>query len=211
MLSGRTPAAWRGARSSTGSPAQPGPTITAAIPSTYARYATVVVPDGDTAKTLADAALVEVLQAHTPAQPWWLGYLDTGVADLVAADVPKVAVYVGWPYVLLEGGPEHALNGATPTSPSGTALCRNWCSRATAHGSSPRCGMTTGDASADRPPWSTLCSCARTFKSAPSASTRTQRRPTCKRVTHLQPGRPSGDRLPGRRARLGGVRARRPG
>ncbi len=94
-----------------------GRTITAAIPPTYARYATVVVPDGDTAKTLADAALVEVLEAHTPAQPWWLGYLDTGVSDLVAgladvvaADAPKVAVYVGWPYVLLEGGPERALN-----------------------------------------------------------------------------------------------------
>jgi hypothetical protein len=57
------------------------------------------------------------LQAHTPAQPWWLGYLDTGVsdlvaglADLVAADAPKVAVYVGWPYLLLQGGPERALN-----------------------------------------------------------------------------------------------------
>jgi len=87
-----------------------GRTITAAIPAIYARYATVVVPDGDTEKTLADAALVEVLQAHTPAQPWWLGYLDTGVADLVAADAPKVAVYVGWPYVLLEGAPESALS-----------------------------------------------------------------------------------------------------
>lgn len=85
-------------------------TITAAIPPTFARYATVVVPDGDTAKTLADAALVEVLQAHTPAQPWWLGYLDTGVSDLVATDAPKVAVYAGWPYVLPEGGPERALN-----------------------------------------------------------------------------------------------------
>lgn len=87
-----------------------GLTITAAIPPNYARYATVVVPDGDTAKTLADAALVQVLQAHTPAQPWWLGYLDSGVADLVIADAPKVAVYVGWPYVLLEGGPEQARN-----------------------------------------------------------------------------------------------------
>lgn len=87
-----------------------GRTITAAIPPTYASYATVVIPDGDTEKTLADAALVEVLQAHTRAQPWWLGYLDTGLADLVAAGAPKVAVYVGWPYVLLEGGSEHALN-----------------------------------------------------------------------------------------------------
>lgn len=86
-----------------------GQTITSAIPPVYASYATVVIPDGDTPKSVADAALVEVLRAHTPAQPWWLGYLDTGVADLVAAEVPKVAVYVGWGYVLLEGGPEQAL------------------------------------------------------------------------------------------------------
>lgn len=70
-------------------------TITSAIPPTYAGYATVVIPDGDTAKTRADAALVAVLRAHTHRQPWWLGYLDTGVADLVAADAPRVAVYVG--------------------------------------------------------------------------------------------------------------------
>lgn len=84
-------------------------TITSAIPPVYPRYATVLIPDGDTAKTVADAALVEVLQAHTRVQTWWLGYLDTGVADLVDAGAPKVAVYAGWPYVLLEGGPEQAL------------------------------------------------------------------------------------------------------
>ena len=83
-------------------------TITTAIPPAYASYATAVIPDGDTLKAAADSALVEILHAHTPAQPWWLGYLDTGVADLVAADMPKVAVY-GWEYVLLEGGPEPAL------------------------------------------------------------------------------------------------------
>ena len=86
-----------------------GRTIASAIPLIYARYATVVIPDDDAGKTLADAALVEVLQAYTPVQPWWLGYLDTGVADLVEPDAPEVAVYVGWPYVLLESGPEHAL------------------------------------------------------------------------------------------------------
>lgn len=98
---------------------RPGRTITSAIPSIYARYATVGILDGDTAKALADAALVDVLRAHTPGQPWWLGYLDTGVAGLVIPDAPKVAVYVGWPYVLVEGGPEQALafrgnDGATP-------------------------------------------------------------------------------------------------
>lgn len=84
-------------------------TVTSAIPPIYARYATVVVPDGDTAKTLADVALVEVLRGPAPAQAWWLGYLDTGVADLVATEAPKVAVYDGWPYVLIDGGPEQAL------------------------------------------------------------------------------------------------------
>ena len=84
-------------------------TVGAAIPPGYARYATVVIPDGDAAKTLADAALVDVLRAHTAAQPWWLGYLETGVADLVVPTAPRVTAYVGWPYVLLEGGPEQAL------------------------------------------------------------------------------------------------------
>jgi len=85
-------------------------TVAGAIPPGYARYATVVIPDDDAAKTLADTALVDVLQAHTSGQPWWLGYLDTGVAGLVLPDAPRVGVYVGWPYVLLEGGPEQALS-----------------------------------------------------------------------------------------------------
>jgi hypothetical protein len=86
-----------------------GRTVISAIPPGFARYATVVVPENDGAKTQADAALVEVLQAHTAEQPWWLGYLDTGVADLVDPDAPRLSLYVGWPYVLLKGGPQQAL------------------------------------------------------------------------------------------------------
>lgn len=86
-----------------------GRTVISAIPPVFARYATVVVPEDTAAKTKADAALVEVLQAHTPVQSWWLGYLDTGVADVVHPEMPRVALYVGWPYVLLEGGPQQAL------------------------------------------------------------------------------------------------------
>jgi hypothetical protein len=89
---------------------RPGRAITSAIPAGYARYATVVIPDGDAAKSVADAALVDVLRVHSAGRPWWLGYLDTGVADLVMPEAPKVAVYVGWPYVLLRGGPEQALS-----------------------------------------------------------------------------------------------------
>jgi hypothetical protein len=84
-------------------------TVISAIPPDFARYATIVIPEDDSAKTRADTALVEVLQAHTPEQPWWLGYLDTGVAHVVDPGAPRVSLYVGWPYVLLQGGPQQAL------------------------------------------------------------------------------------------------------
>lgn len=87
----------------------PGLTITAAIPPIFARYATVMVPDDDEHKTRADAALVGILSERTPAQRWWLGYLDTGVADIVLPDAPKVIAYTGWPYVLIEATPEQTL------------------------------------------------------------------------------------------------------
>lgn len=84
-------------------------TIVSAIPPCFARYATVVIPVDDRRRTLADAALVGILQAHTAEQPWWLGYLDTGVAELVDPTAPTVSVYVGWPYRLLAGDPQRAL------------------------------------------------------------------------------------------------------
>jgi hypothetical protein len=88
----------------------PGTSISSAIPPVYARYATVVIPDGDAARSVADAALVDVLRTHSTAGSWWLGYLDTGVAGLVVPASPRVAVYAGWPYGLLRGGPEQALS-----------------------------------------------------------------------------------------------------
>lgn len=84
-------------------------TITSAVPPLFAAYATIVIPDADGDKTRSDAALIGVLSRETAAQPWWLGYLDTGVADTVVPDAAMVTVYAGWPYVLLEGGPEQAL------------------------------------------------------------------------------------------------------
>jgi hypothetical protein len=52
---------------------------------------------------------VEILKAHTPPQPWWLGYLDTGAHDIVFSTAPQVALYWDWRYVLVEAGPEQAL------------------------------------------------------------------------------------------------------
>ena len=125
-------------------------TIVSAIPPMYAAYATIVVPDGDEAKTQSDRALVEALEAHAPADRWWLGYLDTGAADLSNIKGQRVSAYAGWTYVLKACGPRQVLaardNGhSTP----GTAPCPSFCSRTTAHGSSRRCGTTTGAASAD--------------------------------------------------------------
>lgn len=87
---------------------EPGRSIVSAIPPIYARYATVVIPEGEPAKDDTDASLLNVLRAHTPAQPWWLGYLDTGAADIIFPEAPKVSLYADWPYLLVEAGPEQA-------------------------------------------------------------------------------------------------------
>jgi hypothetical protein len=86
----------------------PGRTIAAAIPPRFACYATIVVPEDDAAKIRSDAALVDIVTAHSRSQSWWLGYLETGVADIMFPDAPRVTVYSGWPYVLVEAGPEQA-------------------------------------------------------------------------------------------------------
>lgn len=85
-----------------------------AIPPLFDAYATVDTPDGDLAKTAADRALVTLLRAHTPQQPWWLGYLETGAANVVFPAVQRVHAYWDWPYVLVEAGPEQALSWRGP-------------------------------------------------------------------------------------------------
>ena len=88
--------------------------ITAAIPAVFADYATLVQPGAagvprDVRRELhQDLALVELLRRHSPRQPWWLGYLDTGASDIVFWDASKVGLYTGWRYVLIEAGPEQA-------------------------------------------------------------------------------------------------------
>jgi hypothetical protein len=45
--------------------------------------------------------------------PWWLGYLDTGAHDVVFPAAPRVELYWGWPYVLVQAGPAQALTWRT--------------------------------------------------------------------------------------------------
>jgi hypothetical protein len=72
--------------------------ITSAIPSVFEAYATLALPGNGghlSASPLEDpdrhnTGVLAVLSEHSAAQPWWIGYLDTGGADIVFYDVRKV-------------------------------------------------------------------------------------------------------------------------
>jgi len=93
-----------------------GRSITASIPPIFAAYATLVFPLGREssrdqmrpAEDCFDDALLRVLCAHAQPQPWWLGFLDTGASDVVLDDAPRVRMYSGWSYVLVQAGPHEA-------------------------------------------------------------------------------------------------------
>lgn len=64
--------------------------ITSAIPPVFEAYATLELPgsgEHDPASSrledqnIHDAGVLAVLSEHSPA-PWWIGYLDTGDADM---------------------------------------------------------------------------------------------------------------------------------
>ena len=59
-------------------------------------------------KIVLTTPLLSVLSAHTKPQPWWLGFLETGASDVVLDDAPRVHVYSGWNYVLVQAGPHEA-------------------------------------------------------------------------------------------------------
>lgn len=90
--------------------------ITSAIPPRFSAYATLEQPgsgDHDPPSSFEDrdrhdAAVLAVLTGHTPVQPWWLGYLDTGGADVIFSGVPTVSLFPTHDYVLVEAGPEQA-------------------------------------------------------------------------------------------------------
>lgn len=87
---------------------RPGQTIATAIPPCFAAYATVTVPGSEEDKRVSDEALLASLRAQEPQQPWWLGYLETGVADLIFPNAPRVQLYSAWSYVLVKAGPDQA-------------------------------------------------------------------------------------------------------
>jgi hypothetical protein len=95
----------------------PNLTITAAIPPVFDAYATVVLPDNGADTERYNRAMLALLAAQSPEPPagprWWLGYLNTSADDKVFPGVtmgalPKVTLYAGWDYVLVEAGPRQA-------------------------------------------------------------------------------------------------------
>jgi hypothetical protein len=72
-------------------------------------YATFFEPDGTSLED-HERAVVDELVKHTPPQPWWLGYLETGAHDIVFPQAPRALLYWQWPYVMVEAGPAQALS-----------------------------------------------------------------------------------------------------
>jgi hypothetical protein len=90
--------------------------VTAVIPPVFAAYATVVLPEGAEEQDRYNRAMLAVLTGQSPQEPqqrWWLGYLNTSADDLALpgvtmAALPKVTLYAGQSYVLVEAGPRQA-------------------------------------------------------------------------------------------------------
>jgi hypothetical protein len=92
-----------------------GTTITAAIPSIFASYCTLLLPgNGNDELAAHEQAVTELLTTHTAQQTWWLGYLDTGASDVVFPYAPRTMLYAEWGYVLVEAGPREAATWRQP-------------------------------------------------------------------------------------------------
>ncbi len=85
-----------------------GCSVTTAIPPVFEAYATFHPVEGQRWDEV-EHALVDVLRQYTSEPRWWLGYLETGVNDLVFPQAPRVQLYAQWPYVLVRAGAEQAL------------------------------------------------------------------------------------------------------
>lgn len=88
-----------------------GVAITSAIPPMFDSYATITgLPSYSTPHGLPspEQRLVHVLRQYGEAS-WWLGYLANGVDDTVFPGARTMTLYYGWKYVLVQAGPDQAL------------------------------------------------------------------------------------------------------
>jgi len=89
-----------------------GISVTTAIPRVFDAYATFHAPESIPI-AVHEQSVIADLTRHAAKQPWWLGYLETGAHDVVFSHAPRVTLYWGWRYVLVEAGPEQALTWRT--------------------------------------------------------------------------------------------------
>lgn len=89
--------------------------ITSGVPPVFEAYATLELAESGNGEPFSfesseahDASVLAILRELTAPQPWWLGYLETGGSGIVFDDAPRVRLYAGWDYVLVEAGPEQA-------------------------------------------------------------------------------------------------------
>lgn len=98
-----------------------GRTIVSAIPPVFQEYATVSF-DLDFDISESQVTLIKSFTSLSKSLDWWLGFLDTGNADLVFWQVPKVRLYSGWQYVCVKAGPLQALSWRSPSTSDGKRL-----------------------------------------------------------------------------------------
>jgi hypothetical protein len=96
-----------------------GMTISAGIPLVFEAYPTLVLPGGGDRQKRHDQAVLAVLTRNSADQPWWLGYLDSGVHDVVFPNAPMATLLPTWRYVLVEAGPEQAATWRRPAEEVG--------------------------------------------------------------------------------------------
>lgn len=91
-----------------------GSTITFADPPIFDSYCTLEVPPTYTPELARhEQAVIDLLAEQTPAEAWWLGYLDTGASDVVFPYAHRTTIYLGFGYVLVEAGPQQAASWRT--------------------------------------------------------------------------------------------------
>ena len=91
----------------------PNMTVTAAIPPVFDACATIVLPGNGEDQQRHNRAMLALLASQPAGQRQWLGCLSTSDDDMVCpgvtmAAMPKVTMYPGWQYVLVEAGPGQA-------------------------------------------------------------------------------------------------------
>lgn len=84
-----------------------GRTVTSAIPPVFEAYCTLSLPEDPEAIRVQNGVLVAEL-AQVTLEPWWIGFLETGISDVVFHEAPRVRVYNN-DYVLVRAGAEDAV------------------------------------------------------------------------------------------------------